>query len=69
MKMACDTTPYFTSICITFVNVKSFFEATSRPNILLSAIFAGYQINISTVTLQNALDFIFLLGGKASKVS
>ena len=69
MKMVCDTTPYFTSICITFVNFKSFFKATSRPNISLSAIFAGYQINISAVTLQNALDFIFLLGRKASKVS
>ena len=69
MKMVCRITPYFTSAYITFVNSKSFFKASGRPNILLTTTFAGYQINnISTVTLQNSLNFIFLLGSKASKV-
>ena len=66
-KMVCHTTPYFTSVCITFMNSKSFFEASGKPNILLT--FVGYQIsNISTATRQNSLKFIFSFGSKASKV-
>ena len=68
-KMVCHITLYFPSIYITFVNSKSFFKASGRPNILFTTTFAGYQINnISTATLQNHLDFIFPLGSKASKV-
>ena len=62
-------TPYFTNVYITFVNSKSFFKASDKPNLLLTTTFAGYQINnIFTVTLQNSLNFIFPLVGKASKV-
>ena len=68
-KMVSNTTPYFTSVYITFMNSKSFFKASGEPNILLTTTFAGYQIsNISTATRQNSLKFIFSLGSKASKV-
>ena len=61
--------PYFTNFYITFVNSKSFFKASDRPNILLTTTFAGYHINnIFTVTLQNSHNFIFLFVSKASKV-
>ena len=51
------------------MNSKFFFKASGRPNILPTIKFAGYQINnISTVPLQNHLNFIFLLGSKAAKV-
>ena len=42
-KMVCQTTPYFASVCITFVNSKPFFKASGRPNTLLTITFAGYQ--------------------------
>ena len=62
-------TPYFTNVYITFVNSKSFFKASDKPNLLLTTTFAGYQINnIFTVTLQNSHNFIFLFVSKASKV-
>ena len=66
-KVVCMTKPGF----FNFVNFKSFFEASGKPNILLSTTFAAvYQINnTSTVTLQNSLNFIFLLGNKDIKVS
>ena len=52
-KIVCHTTPYFTSVYITFLNSKSFFKAIGRSNILLTTTFARYQINnISTVTIQ-----------------
>ena len=58
--MVCHTTPNFTSVYITFVNSKSGFKASGRPNILRTTTFAGYQINsICSVTLQNFLNFIF----------
>ena len=67
--MVCHTTPYFSSIYITFVNSKSFFKSSGRTNILLTTIFAGHQKNnISTITLQNLLNFISPLASKASKV-
>ena len=67
--MVCHTTPNFTSVYITFVNSKSGFKASGRPNILHTTTFAGYQINsICSVTLQNFLNFIFPLGSKSSKV-
>ena len=66
--MVCHTTTYFTSIYITLVNSKTLFKVSGRPNILLTTTFAEYQINnISTVTLQNPLNFIFPLGSRASK--
>ena len=62
-------TLFYQCLYITFVNSKSFFKASDRPNILLTTTFAGYQINnIFTVTLQNSLNFIFPLVSKASKV-
>ena len=68
--MVCHNTPYFTRVYITFANPKSFFKTSGRPNILLTTTFLGYKINnISTVTLQNSLNFIFPLGSKASTVS
>ena len=66
--MVCYTIPYFASIYITFVNSKLFFKASGRPYIMLTVTFAEYQINnISTVTVQKLLNFIFVLGRKASK--
>ena len=68
MNVVCHTTPYFATIYITFMHSKSFLKASGRSNTLLTQKFALYQIkNISAVTLQNPLNFIFPLGSKANK--
>ena len=67
-KMICHTTPYFTSVYIFFVNSKSFFNASGRPNMLLTTTFAGYQINsFSIVVLQIPLVLYFRLVAKQVK--
>ena len=66
--MICHTTPYFTSVYIFFVNSKSFFNASSRPNMLLTTTFAGHQTNnFSTVALQIPLVLYFHLVAKQVK--
>ena len=61
--MVCHTNPYFTSVYITFVNSKSFFKTSGKPNILLTTTFVGYQRN----NFKIPLIFYFRLLGNPVK--